>query len=135
MKRLTIGLLLALPVATLALAADALKPGQGMFYNPVFLLRSQLARVDSTWLEQRPLDAGDKRLQPCVQYLSETVLTEAQEGLRDSLAGTSETLALQQLGPPTCRLADSLYRWITETGLSLDVEIKDSEVQSAKLAR
>jgi hypothetical protein len=135
MKRLTTGLLLSLPVATLALAADALEPGQGVFYNPVFWLRSQLTKFDSNWREQRPLDAGDKRLEPCVQYLSETVLTEAQEGLRGSLVGTSETLALQQLGPPTCRLADSLYRWVTASGLALDVEIQDSEVRDARLAR
>jgi hypothetical protein len=135
MKRKTIGILLSLPIAAGLLIADALEPGQGAFYNPMFWARSQWAKRDTNWRERPLIDAADARLAPCTQFTGETELTEAQEGLRDALIGKSETLTLQQLGPPTCALSETVYRWITESGLALDVEIEDSEVQDAELTR
>lgn len=136
MQRRTKVLLIAIPVTLIVLWLDALEPGQGAFYNPLFFMRSQIARLDTDWRQQHPLDAAkDARLEPCVQFTSDTVLTESQEDLRGLLTGKAEAFTLQQLGPPTCVVADNVYRWIGQSGLSLDVTIREAEVEDVELAR
>jgi len=49
MQRSTKTLIALVPVALLALWLDALEPGWGHFYNPIFWARSQFAKLDTDW--------------------------------------------------------------------------------------
>ena len=135
MRRRTQTLLALVPVSLLALWLDALEPGQGRFYNPLFWGRSQLAKLGAAWREGTTLDVANPLLRPCQQFTSETVLTEAQEQARAILTGKSESFALQQLGAPTCAIAHDTFRWISETGLAVDVTFTDGVVTDAQLNR
>ena len=135
MQRSTKTLIALVPVALLTLWLDALEPGWGRFYNPIFWGRSQFAKLDTDWRERTPLDAAHPLLQPCQQFTSETVLTEAQEQARAIITGQSESFALQQLGAPTCAIAAQTFRWISETGLAVDVTFEDGVATDAKLSR
>ena len=135
MKRKTLTLLALIPVSCAALILDALEPGQGVFYNPVFWIRSQISNLDTAWRELKPLDTTDPRLKPCVQLTSENILSESQEQVRLIITGKSDSFALQQLGAPTCALAGNTYRWLSKSGLVVDVTIEDGEVIDAKLSR
>lgn len=135
MQRRTKTLITLIPATLLALWLDALEPGWGHFYNPIFWARSQLAKLDTSWRDQAPLDAAHPLLQPCQQFTSENVLTEAQEQARSLLTGQSESFAIQQLGAPTCAIAAQTFRWISETGLAVDVSFEDGVATDAKLSR
>ena len=135
MKRKTIVLLTLIPATTLVLWLDALEPGWGRFYNPAFWVRSQLSKLDTTWRELPSFDTADPRLKPCIRLTSENTLSEVQEQARALLSGKSESFALQQLGAPTCAIAENTYRWLTESGLSIDVTIEEGEVMDANLSR
>lgn len=135
MQRRTKTLLALIPIALLALWLDALEPGWGHFYNPLFWVRSQLDQRNPTWQKRPPLDASDRRLQPCVQFTSETILTEAQEQARTLLTGESASFALQQLGAPTCAIATNTFRWLSESGLAVDVTFEEGIATDAKLTR
>ena len=136
MQRRTKILLSGIPLTLLTLWLDALAPGQGAFYNPLFFFRSQLARLDTAWRQPQAVDAStDERLAACIQFTADTVLTQSQEQLRGVLTGKSEAFTLQQLGPPTCVMADGVYRWLSQSGLSLDITITDAEVEDARLSR
>jgi hypothetical protein len=135
MQRRTRILLMLIPLSLVALWLDALEPGWGHFHNPIFWARSQLAKLDTSWREQAPLDAAHPLLQPCQQFTSETVLTEAQEQARALITGQSESFALQQLGAPTCVIAENTFRWISASGLAIDVTFEDGVATDAKLSR
>jgi hypothetical protein len=135
MQRKTKTLITLIPLSLLALWLDALEPGWGKFYNPMFWGRSQLAKLDTSWREQAPLDAAHPLLQPCQQFISDTVLSEAQEQARSLVTGQSESFALQQLGAPTCAIAEQTFRWISVSGLAIDVTFEDGVATDAKLSR
>mgnify|MGYP001792878981 CR=1 FL=1 len=135
MQRRTTTLITLVPVSLLALWLDAMEPGWGRFSNPIFLGRSQLAKLDTSWRERTPLDAAHPLLQSCQQFTSDTVLTEAQEQVRAIITGQSEAFALQQLGVPTCAISGQTFRWISETGLAVDVIFEDGVVTDATLSR
>lgn len=135
MKRRTKALLAMVPLTALALWLDALEPGQGTFYNPMFWARSQVAKLTDGWAEQKPFNLADPLLKECQALTSENTLSEAQEQARAIITGKSETFALQQLGAPTCALGEGAYRWISETGLAIDVTFQDGIVSDANLTR
>lgn len=135
MKRKTKALLLLTPLSALILWLDALEPGWGQFYNPAFWVRSQLSKLDTAWRELPTVDASDPRLKECIQFTSDTVLSDVQEQARAIVTGKTESFAIQQLGLPTCALTEDVYRWVTESGLAVDVKIVDGEVEDAQLNR
>lgn len=135
MKNRTKALLAMVPMTALALWLDALEPGQGTFYNPMFWARSQYAKLTDGWAEQKPFNIADPLLKECQALTSENTLSEAQEQARAIIKGESESFALQQLGAPTCVLGEGAYRWISETGLAIDVTFQDGVVTDANLTR
>ena len=135
MKRKTITLLAMVPLTALALWLDALEPGQGRFYNPMFWARSQFAKLDTDWRAVTAFDLTNPLLQPCQQFTSENVLSQMQEEARAILTGQSESFTLAQLGVPTCALGNGVYRWVSESGLAVDVTFEDGQVKDADLNR
>ncbi|ASC70298.1 hypothetical protein XM38_012350 [Halomicronema hongdechloris C2206] len=126
----------SVPAALLILIADMAAPGWGRFINPVWLAKAQIAKLDRGWRELQPPGEDDPRLEACQQVLSENTVGNTQEQLRGALTGETEQIAVQWLGPPTCQLANDTYRWLTESGLSIDViYADDGEVQDARLTR
>ena len=135
MKRKTLTLLTMVPLTALALWFDALEPGQGAFYNPMFWARSQIAKLDPDWRTVTAFDLTNPLLQPCQQFTAENVLSQSQEEARAILTGQSESFTLAQLGTPTCALGNGVYRWVSESGLAVDVIFEDGQVQDANLNR
>lgn len=135
MKNRTKALLAMVPITAGLLWLDALEPGQGVFYNPIFWARSQYAKLHDGWAETEPFNIADPLLKECQALTSENTLSDAQEEARAIITGKSETFALQQLGAPTCALGEGVYRWISESGLALDVAFEDGEVKDADLTR
>ena len=135
MKRRTKALMAMVPMTALALWLDALEPGQGHFYNPMFWARSQIAKRQNSWAETAPFDLANPLLKECQSLTSETTLSEAQEQARAIITGKSEAFALQQLGAPTCALGSGVYRWVSESGLAIDATFQDGKVTDAQLNR
>jgi hypothetical protein len=135
MKRKTLTLLSLVPLTALALWLDALEPGQGRFYNPMFWARSQFSKLDTAWRERQAFDVANPLLQPCQSLTSENTLSAAQEQARAVITGQSEAFTLSQLGAPTCALAGNTYRWLTQSGLAVDVTFENGTVKDAKLNR
>ncbi|MEO1742414.1 MAG: hypothetical protein AAFR99_11485 [Cyanobacteria bacterium J06629_9] len=128
------------------LVADLAVPGWGKFPNPVFY--GQWAYTEATGAAQKRFevnsvtDPADTRLTPCQNDSvanepgSLPVLTDAQAALRENLTGKSSVIAVQQLGTPVCQLTDGSWRWLLESGLSLDVQVaEDGTIDHATLTR
>lgn len=136
MKRKTIALLAMVPLTAGALWLDALEPGQGVFYNPMFWARSQYSKLaNREWQVGTPLDLTSPLLSQCEKLTSENQIKEAQLEARQVITGKSESFALAQLGTPTCALGDGVYRWVSESGLALDVTFDEGGVTDANLNR
>jgi len=135
MKRRTQALLAMIPITALALWLDALEPGQGVFYNPLFWARSQYAKLTDGWAEREPFNLADPLLEECQSLTSENQIKEAQLEARQVITGKSESFALSQLGTPTCALGDGVYRWVSESGLALDLTFNEEGVTDAQLNR
>lgn len=135
MKRRTQALLAMIPITALALWLDALEPGQGVFYNPLFWARSQYAKLTDGWAEREPFNLADPLLEECQSLTSENQIKEAQLEARQVITGKSESFALSQLGTPTCALGNGVYRWVSESGLALDVTFSEEGVIDAQLNR
>jgi hypothetical protein len=136
-RRVTYTLLFTSMASVVFLYLDALERGQGRFVNPAFYVRAQLARLDTGWRTLKEIDLTDPRLMPCRKFAAETEISRHQEDMRRILVGKSESFAITQLGPPTCILArttgERAYRWLSESGLSVDLSIKDGMVDRAEL--
>ena len=63
------------------------------------------------------------------------MLSQTQEEARAILTGQSESFTLAQLGAPTCALGNGVYRWVSESGLAVDVTFEDGQVKDADLNR
>ncbi|MBE7381270.1 MAG: hypothetical protein F6J95_007650 [Leptolyngbya sp. SIO1E4] len=135
MKRKTKLLIALVPLTALGLWLDALEPGQGRFYNPMFWARSQISKLSDGWAEQPDFNLANPLLRPCQKLTSENTLSRVQEEARAIITGKSESFALAQLGAPTCALGNGVYRWVSESGLAVDVTFEDGEVKSADLNR
>ncbi|WP_204138264.1 hypothetical protein [Halomicronema sp. CCY15110] len=135
MKRRTKALLAMVPLTALALWLDVLEPGQGAFYNPMFWARSQYAKLTDGWAEREPFNLADPLLEECQSLTSENQIKEAQLEARQVITGKSESFALSQLGTPTCALGDGVYRWVSESGLALDLTFNEEGVTDAQLNR
>lgn len=135
MKRRTKALLAMVPLTALALWLDVLEPGQGAFYNPMFWARSQYAKLTDGWAEREPFNLADPLLEECQSLTSENQIKEAQLEARQVITGKSESFALSQLGTPTCALGNGVYRWVSESGLALDLTFSEEGVTDAQLNR
>jgi len=135
MKRRTKALLAMVPLTAGALWLDALEPGQGVFYNPMFWARSQYAKLTDGWAEREPFNLADPLLQECQALTSENSLNDAQLEARQIITGKSESFALAQLGTPTCIVGEGVYRWVSESGLALDLTFNEGGVTDAQLNR
>lgn len=139
-----------LAVVAMFLVADLAVPGFGEFPNPVFygkwFLSSTTERLQEGTERVSHIDPTDTRLTLCQGHpqqdsAGETLTTEvpktitdAQAALRDTLTGKTSVLAVQQLGTPACQLADGTWRWLTDAGLSLDVQVaNDGTITDADL--
>lgn len=72
--------------------------------------------------QQLPSDA----MKTSESRLSPSTITDTQAALRDSLIGEHSVVAVQRLGNPACQLMNGSYRWLLESGLSLDVQITNT---------
>ena len=125
-------------IAALILAADLAAPGWGKFPNPVFYakfaanaLSDRLSVADTD-----TVNSDDARLHFCQGPAAASTITDAQAALRDGLAGKTSVIAVQSFGSPACQLADGTYRWLLDSGLSLDVTVDETGViQDANLSR
>lgn len=135
MKRRTVLLLSLIPVTTGLLWLDALEPGQGVFYNPLFWAKARLSALVQEEMVVEGFSLTDPRLNPCQKLASENQLSETQEQMRSVLTGESKAFALQQLGPPTCVLGGNAYRWLTESGLAVDITMTEEGVEDVELSR
>ena len=132
MKTRTRAALAIIPLTLLAL--DLAKPGQWQFLKPAYSARALIDEARA--LSMAVVDFSDPRLEPCGMIYAGGSISEAQEQARAALVGESETVAIQQLGPPACALAGGGLRWLTAQGLALDVRATaDGVIESAKLAR
>lgn len=136
MKRKTAFFLLLVPITAGVLWLDALEPGQGTFYNPIFWARSQYSEVvNRNWQIKKPLDLASPLLENCQRLTSENQIKAAQLEARQIITGKSESFTLAQLGTPTCALGDNVYRWVSESGLALDVTFDEGGATDAQLSR
>ncbi len=116
------------------LAADLSKPGWGQFPNPVFYTKWAANAVRDK-SEEGGVNPDDIRLKNCEEVDNLETISNVQAGLRETLEGKSSVLAVQQLGTPACQLANGSFRWLTETGLSLDATVTKGEVEKVELTR
>lgn len=124
------------PISALVLAADLAQPGYGKFPNPVFWSKAAVNGITDTLANKDSIDSTDARLFACAGEPNSIAITDAQAALRNSLEGKSSSFAVQQLGSPTCQLANGSYRWLLESGLALDaIANEDGEIDSVTLAR
>ncbi|CAN5654172.1 hypothetical protein BH23CYA1_BH23CYA1_11330 [soil metagenome] len=125
------------PVAALILAADLAAPGWGKFPNPIFYARFAANALSDRLSAADTVNPDDARLRLCQgQAAWASTITDAQAALRNSLEGKTSVLAVQSLGSPACQMADGSYRWLLNSGLSLDVTVdKTGVIENATLSR
>lgn len=119
--------LIALPIVTAMVALDLAVSGWGKFPNPVFYGKWAVsARSQKRLSDIEGINPSDHRLTACKEELTaNTLISNHQAALRDTLTGKSAVLAVQQLGTPVCQVADGSWRWLTESGLSLDLSFDE----------
>lgn len=124
------------PIAALILAADLAQPGWGRFPNPVFYTRFVANGLKDKFSKADEVSIEDARLANCKTDAAPVTITDAQAAVRKTLVGQSSVIAVQMLGTPACELANGSYRWLLESGLSLDASIADSgNITEVKLSR
>lgn len=117
---------------------DLKRPGRGTFYNPIFEVRSWSARrFPAGWRKAQTLELGDSRLTNCIAAPPAPLVISAElTALRQELVGEQDSIALERLGPPTCVMANNVYRWVTDSGLSLEIRVNDDgTIRASGLAR
>lgn len=129
------GILLLL-CSALVLAADLAEPGWGKFPNPVFYGRWAVNGIQDKLANADTVNPADARLAGCEGEAALVTITDAQAAVRNTLAGKTSSFAVQSLGSPTCQLANGGYRWLLESGLSLDATVNlDGTIDDASLSR
>lgn len=128
---------IALPlIAALVLAADLAQPGWGKFPNPMFYSRWAINGLKDKLANADAVNLDDARLKGCEGEASATTITDAQATIRKTLAGKTSSFAVQSLGSPACQMANGSYRWLLESGLSLDASVNpDGTIKDAALSR
>ena len=87
--------------------------------------------LQSVFIDDSVAEKGDDRLRACkppsegfkAPFLP--LVTDEQAAVRHTLMGQSSVLAVQQLGSPVCQLTNGAWRWLLDSGLSLDVQVAD----------
>lgn len=128
---------IALPlIAALVLAADLAQPGWGKFPNPVFYSRWAINGLKDTLADADAVNLDDARLKGCEGGTNTATITDAQAAIRKTLTGKTSSFAVQSLGSPACQMANGSYRWLLESGLSLDASVNpDGTIENANLRR
>ncbi|PZO13490.1 MAG: hypothetical protein DCF25_16065 [Leptolyngbya foveolarum] len=128
---------IALPLmAALVLAADLAQPGWGRFPNPLFYSKAVVNGTIDKFSNADVVNPDDARLKGCEGEANTATITDAQAAIRKTLAGKTSSFAVQSLGSPACQLANGSYRWLLESGLSLDASVNpDGTINDAALSR
>lgn len=127
---------LLLGLSALVLAADLAQPGWGKFPNPLFYAKFAANALTDKMTDADAVNPDDARLNGCEGETNTATVTDAQAAIRDSLQGKTSSFAVQSLGSPACRLANGGYRWLLESGLSLDATVNpDGTIDDASLSR
>lgn len=119
---------LAPGLAAAILITDLAQPGYLQFVDLPFVLRARWSQVRFEPSPSLALGQDCRALTQHPQLLQTSVV------LSQQLLGQSEQDLLTQLGPPACRLTDSVYQWLLDNGMTLQAQLEGGKVKNAQVS-